>query len=580
MTCSPLQHVSSVAMGVLLVTLFVLDAGRAHAQGFEVSATNPPDGSVSVPLDATITFNFTRGVDLSNDWGRVLLFEPRDAITPKLLTIGDINTRQTNVISYEVEHMPDTDFIWLIFGMRSAGRIIIEPFVLRYTTALEHGTNTVAGFVSSDALDKRSRTPLWQPRVLWRQPRHPARSRTVTAAGASGTTMPSTLWQEQHPAMQGPVRADGLPPIRSLRKAAVQVTPENTLIFLADRNIFEDDNWTMRGAGVAVDASGAYTIPYVRDGVYWPVAVKDLDEEGTPFEALGFYDPDGDEKPDSVVVNGEGVISGVDIALFDFAPVTAVDDLTLAFDYANQFADDQELRTISGVSLEADGKSLDWRYSFYSPANNLLTRVFINGFFVEGDTSEAPGFIADMLPLPDTIIDSDVAKQTADQNGGLDFLSQHSRDPITLTMLGGNMFWRAPRSPNDLFWDVQYGAFTDSGFVEISVFVDMETGAVLEPMPTAIESDPTVARGLALRPNYPNPFKRATTIPFALSQATHVRLTVYNVLGREVATLVDEIRPAGQHIVAWRPKDLPSGLYFYRLQTADAMQSGTMLLKK
>jgi hypothetical protein len=65
-----------------------------------------------------------------------------------------------------------------------------------------------------------------------------------------------------------------------------------------------------------------------------------------------------------------------------------------------------------------------------------------------------------------------------------------------------------------------------------------------------------------LMPAYPNPFNPSTTIRFGLPQASRVTLKVYNVLGKEVATLVDESKPAGEHAVPFAPKDLPSGIYF------------------
>jgi hypothetical protein len=85
--------------------------------------------------------------------------------------------------------------------------------------------------------------------------------------------------------------------------------------------------------------------------------------------------------------------------------------------------------------------------------------------------------------------------------------------------------------------------------------------------------------------NYPNPFNPNTTIRYALSQDGWVTLRVYNTLGQEVATLVDEFQKAGGHSVSWDGRTdegalIGSGLYIYRLQSGDIVRSGRMLLMK
>jgi len=69
----------------------------------------------------------------------------------------------------------------------------------------------------------------------------------------------------------------------------------------------------------------------------------------------------------------------------------------------------------------------------------------------------------------------------------------------------------------------------------------------------------------SLAQNYPNPFNPETTIPFALPTRANVKLSVYDLLGREVATLVNGTMEAGSHTVNWNASDLSSGVYFYRL---------------
>jgi len=78
--------------------------------------------------------------------------------------------------------------------------------------------------------------------------------------------------------------------------------------------------------------------------------------------------------------------------------------------------------------------------------------------------------------------------------------------------------------------------------------------------------------------NYPNPFSARTRIAYDLPAAARVRLIVYDVLGREVARLVDEERPAGRHEVTWETGALASGMYFCRLVTEDA--NGNQIVKQ
>jgi hypothetical protein len=80
---------------------------------------------------------------------------------------------------------------------------------------------------------------------------------------------------------------------------------------------------------------------------------------------------------------------------------------------------------------------------------------------------------------------------------------------------------------------------------------------------TAIEDNGGSSAGLQ---NHPNPFNPQTTISYRLSQENHVTLKVYDMLGREVITLVDERQAAGKHSTSFNASSLASGIYWYRLQ--------------
>ena len=104
---------------------------------------------------------------------------------------------------------------------------------------------------------------------------------------------------------------------------------------------------------------------------------------------------------------------------------------------------------------------------------------------------------------------------------------------------------------------------------------------VIPASPVSISSeDGELPAEVTLRQNYPNPFNPETTIRYALPQAGNVRLAVYDLLGHEVAVLVDEPKPAGHHATRFDAGDLPSGAYVYRLQAQDKIMVQIMMLVK
>jgi hypothetical protein len=83
-----------------------------------------------------------------------------------------------------------------------------------------------------------------------------------------------------------------------------------------------------------------------------------------------------------------------------------------------------------------------------------------------------------------------------------------------------------------------------------------------------------------LEQNYPNPFNPSTTIQFSLPRSGFVTLKVFSILGEEVATLASEELPAGRYTTRWNANGLPSGVYFYRLQTGDFAETKKLVLVK
>lgn len=89
-----------------------------------------------------------------------------------------------------------------------------------------------------------------------------------------------------------------------------------------------------------------------------------------------------------------------------------------------------------------------------------------------------------------------------------------------------------------------------------------------------------VVREYELSQNYPNPFNPTTTINFAVPRAGQVKLQVFNQLGQEVATLVDEHKAMGRYKIDFNAQNLPSGIYFYRIQAGDFTRTMKAILMK
>ena len=118
---------------------------------------------------------------------------------------------------------------------------------------------------------------------------------------------------------------------------------------------------------------------------------------------------------------------------------------------------------------------------------------------------------------------------------------------------------------------------------DYSYFVEVLQGDRVIASFTTQVSTPEIR--FALQRNFPNPFNPNTTIRFAVPERTPVRLTIYDVAGRQVRALVDEQRRAGIYSEVWDGRDdagrpAISGTYVYKLQTADRIASHKMMLLK
>jgi len=169
---------------------------------------------------------------------------------------------------------------------------------------------------------------------------------------------------------------------------------------------------------------------------------------------------------------------------------------------------------------------------------------------------------------------------------------------------GPDMEWRVYQStqgwnktdPNDWFVDLtiemtignQKGDFDLSYFVtnagldfsEPTWFDISQGNSITVTGAVAVEDEGILATEYNLRQNYPNPFNPSTTITFSIPESGNVKLTVFNSLGEEVTTLVNEYVSAGLKTVTFEAVTNFSGVYYYRMETSNFVDTKKMILLK
>jgi hypothetical protein len=100
------------------------------------------------------------------------------------------------------------------------------------------------------------------------------------------------------------------------------------------------------------------------------------------------------------------------------------------------------------------------------------------------------------------------------------------------------------------------------------------------PVQTDVRLSDKVPSAFALQQNYPNPFNPSTTIQYQVASAGFVSLRVYNLLGQEIVTLVNDVKQPGTYALQWNVEGMPSGIYFYKMQSGTLSATRRMMVVK
>ena len=217
-------------------------------------------------------------------------------------------------------------------------------------------------------------------------------------------------------------------------------------------------------------------------------------------------------------------------------------------------------------SHNTDFKDIGWKYLYTLNFVDLAPHVgqLLEMRVVRNDNSEEVNRTSVIVPGAQFSLRIPQIEMSHDYN--VEFYADHN----------GNGIYDAPST--DHAWRISFNSSTGNyvqNFLHNANFTDINWTNV-----TGVENEIVTPNTFALNQNYPNPFNPTTTITFNLIEGSNVSLKVYDVLGQEVAALINENMSIGLHQVQFDATNLHSGTYYYRIETNNYSEVKKMVLLK
>ncbi|MFA6438298.1 MAG: Ig-like domain-containing protein [Bacteriovoracaceae bacterium] len=414
----------------------------------------------------------------------------------------------------------------------------------------------------------------------------------IKAKSGAKITTPHIYYFTTGPALE-PASVSG-----TVSSGSTGISPEGAIVGLAKINFINQDfdgpppfgGWGM------VNANGTYTVPYVANGTYWPIASKDVNrdgiinpENGVDVMAIG----------DSIVVNNASV-SGVHLTFFTLTPKIFHDIIYVAESLAAvQLPADRLLRRISGRDTDTLGRCRLWEFAYTVNGNTMGKIIHIGTMDYRVENMDMNYFQWMSTLKPFTEYQQAASSATVIANveaaGGKAIRTASIPDQwkfqIELCISNQKNGWFGMSQDFDTtktYWAVAYtynfqNTPDNNEWVGGRLYLcDLITGNILKTQDviTSVENALTVPDQYFLSQNYPNPFNPATSITFAIPIAQRTTLKIFDLLGKVVAVLVNEQKDAGTYTIPFTMERLPSGVYFYQLQSGRYFETKKMLLLK
>ena len=504
----------------------------------------------------------------------------------------------------------DTEFNLVVFNVKSkTGEYLDKMYVNRFTTR-----TTFEGYELSGSAVKRSLFSIFN---------------------SSGNVNKSKLSLNKKTTTWLKVNENGLPTHEILELEDLDLS-YNLILLTTSRPVefdnFGDENSTSQNNEESNDGPPAgivniaqfepdYTFSFenVKNGDYYIITylfthVYNEDSDTYQFQpfALGLYEPDGDLEPGIINVEDANV-SDVEISLinmdFNFEPLRfneayaivrpLLDELFVNYrilaaiteDYIYNQEDEEYVPaklkmnlTLATNTILPTGTSFDWMFAFYVPDSNMVYMGMLTPLgllYFDADVDSATfNRIDEIGSLPEFFQNMpDFAQPEAGYVLGTDKIVFEDRDVTTDKM------------PFELIgptWGISFDYYYYNTEVNkeernnLFVVIDIETGNVLYADNIHYVSTESISEfpHFSLYQNYPNPFNPSTKIQYVLPIASTVTLTAYNMLGQQIAILVNQQKSAGTYSESFNATNLSSGIYFYTLKAGTFSETKKMILIK
>ncbi len=240
--------------------------------------------------------------------------------------------------------------------------------------------------------------------------------------------------------------------------------------------------------------------------------------------------------------------------------------------------------------------SIDWERAFFNLEDYDGTVKFRFVFGSDGAVTEEGWYIDDIsIVEPNVFLEPPVNLYA--ENININEIELNWEQPSTLP-LSYNIYRRNnPNIPYELLTNTNEIFYLDTGlsygiyyYVVTAVYTEGESSFSnpTQAYSGSTSSDENIVQPVykaELKNNYPNPFNPTTTISFSIPNDSNVELSIFNIKGQKVKTLVNEMLPAGEHSIIWNGRDsngnrVSSGMYFYKLKAGDFQKVRKMILIK